>query len=250
MRNSAGFDLIDLINMVIQGLWVGNRLSRMEQLSIASFLAQGHQYHLYIYESVAGIPDPVHVKDAAEIIPTAELLRHRQSESVAVFSDLFRYTLLFKRGGWWVDLDVIALKPFDFLSDYVFATERDAQGREFLTNAVIKAPVQSELAKEACDAFHLLGANSSWGSTGPALLHRLIFRSTLAQYAQSADTFCPIDPFRWINSVLPVKRTRIANVTYAVHLWSDMWRRAQLDKDAIYAPDSLYEQLKSQYLNK
>ena len=33
-------------NKVVQGLWIGDRLSVMERLSIASFLRNGHQYHL------------------------------------------------------------------------------------------------------------------------------------------------------------------------------------------------------------
>ena len=37
----------------IQSLWIGGELSPMEQLSIASFLAHGHEYHLYSYGEVA-----------------------------------------------------------------------------------------------------------------------------------------------------------------------------------------------------
>ena len=33
-------------NRVIQGLWVGTHLSRMEELSMRSFLAHGHEYLL------------------------------------------------------------------------------------------------------------------------------------------------------------------------------------------------------------
>jgi hypothetical protein len=36
---------------------------------------------------------------------------------------------------------------------------------------------------------------------------------------------------------------------YAVHLWNEMWRRNQRDKDETYDPGCLYEQLKRRYLN-
>src|SRR5258706_6206464 len=39
-------------NKIIQGLWIGPTLSQMEQLSIASFLANGHEYHLFVYDDV------------------------------------------------------------------------------------------------------------------------------------------------------------------------------------------------------
>ena len=44
-------------NHVIQGLWIGSELSMLERLSIASFLDNGHDYHLYTYGDVRGIPD-------------------------------------------------------------------------------------------------------------------------------------------------------------------------------------------------
>ena len=44
------------MNKVIQGLWIGPELSVMEQLSIASFLENGHEYHLYVYDAVKNVP--------------------------------------------------------------------------------------------------------------------------------------------------------------------------------------------------
>ncbi len=52
----------------IQFLWVGPSLSRLEQLSLASFVYHGHDVHLYTYEDVQGIPDGVTVKDGQECL--------------------------------------------------------------------------------------------------------------------------------------------------------------------------------------
>ncbi len=38
---------------VIHSLWIGTQLSTMEQLSISSFLKNGHRFHLYVYDDVA-----------------------------------------------------------------------------------------------------------------------------------------------------------------------------------------------------
>ena len=43
------------------------------------------------------------------------------------FADIFRYKMLYLNGGYWVDLDMIAIKPFDFKSEYVFSSERTIQ---------------------------------------------------------------------------------------------------------------------------
>ena len=108
------------MNDFIQGLWVGNELSVMEQLSIASFLRNGHEYHLYVYEDVKNIPPGTTIKDGNEILPASRIFQYKQQASYAGFSNFFRYKLVLERGGWWVDTDTICLKPFDFDAEYVF----------------------------------------------------------------------------------------------------------------------------------
>jgi hypothetical protein len=53
----------------MQSLWIEERLSRIELLSLQSFLANGHECHLYVYSDVSGVPSGVILKDAASIIP-------------------------------------------------------------------------------------------------------------------------------------------------------------------------------------
>jgi mannosyltransferase OCH1-like enzyme len=233
------------MKIIVQGLWIGDRLSSLEKLSIQSFLTQGHEYHLYVYQEVAGVPAGTLMMNAADVLPSSAMFRHEKTGSLAVFADVFRYQLLFEKGGWWADLDVVALKHFEFSPEYVFATERDTQGREFITNGIIKVPRQAQIMQHALDICKSINpATSIWGATGPILLHRLVFRSELSKYARSAETFCPVDPFRWIELVLPGNDERITEETVAVHMWNEMWRRAHLDKDCTYAPTSLYERLK------
>ncbi|HKG24499.1 MAG TPA: hypothetical protein VKB09_02575 [Thermomicrobiales bacterium] len=43
-------------NRIVQWLWVGSELSMMEQLSISSFLLNGHEYHLYVYGETRNVP--------------------------------------------------------------------------------------------------------------------------------------------------------------------------------------------------
>ena len=47
---------LDHGNRTIQGLWIGTDLSIMERLSITSFLQQGHDYHLYVYDELPNVP--------------------------------------------------------------------------------------------------------------------------------------------------------------------------------------------------
>src|SRR4051794_38380380 len=123
------------MNEIIQGLWIGPELSIMEQLSIASFLHNGHEYHLYVYDAVKNVPAGTVIDDANEILPASRIFQYKHQASYAGFANFFRYKLLLDRGGWWVDTDVICLKHFDFADEYVFATEADAK-REVISSGI------------------------------------------------------------------------------------------------------------------
>lgn len=57
-------------NKIIQSFWYGNELSQVEQLCIKSFLANGHDFHLYTYnENLVGVPDGCKLLDANHIVP-------------------------------------------------------------------------------------------------------------------------------------------------------------------------------------
>jgi mannosyltransferase OCH1-like enzyme len=116
-------------NKIVQGLWIGSELSAMEEMSIASFLMNGHEYHLYVYQDVENVPTGTVVKDASEVLPSSMIFQYRDFNSYAGFSNFFRYKLLLERGGWWVDTDMICLQPFDFTDEYVFSSEI-SEGRE------------------------------------------------------------------------------------------------------------------------
>jgi hypothetical protein len=237
-------------NKVVQGLWIGQHLTKMERLAITSFVANGHEFHLYVYGKIDDVPCGTNLLDANEILPENEIFRFGKSATYAVFADLFRYKLLVEKGGWWVDMDLVCLKPFDFHAEYVFATERDVLGRVSLTNGIIKVPKGSEVLKRAlafCQNENV--QQLPWAATGPDLLDRLVSGSELAMYCQQPVTFCPVDPTRWLSLVLPWPTSAVTSNTYTVHLWNEMWRRYPLDKDQVYAPSSLYEQLKRRYLS-
>jgi Glycosyltransferase sugar-binding region containing DXD motif len=140
------------MNRIVQGLWIGPRLSTLEQLSIASFQQNGHEYHLYVYDEPQNVPAKTVIKDAREILPSSSIFQYREYKSYAGFANFFRYKLLLQRGGWWVDSDTVCLKQFDFPEEHVFATEL-CNERELINCGAIKAPKGSPVmayAWEVC----------------------------------------------------------------------------------------------------
>ena len=226
----------------IQSLWIGPRLSAMERTCLASFLRCGHEVHLYTYGDADGVPPGVVVRDGGEILPAERIFRYREHDTVSGFSNFFRYKLLLERGGWWVDTDLICLRPFTFEGDYVFASEL-SKGAAVVTSSAIKAPRGSEAMKFAWDFCNARDPMSlRWGETGPALVQQVVERFALHDAVQPPSVFCPIPFWEW---------RRIVEIdvplgdAHAVHLWNELWRRNGVDKDASYEPASLYERLKT-----
>jgi mannosyltransferase OCH1-like enzyme len=73
----------------------------MERLSIASFLTNGHEYHLYVYEEIENAPEGTVLKAANEILPESMIFQYKKYPSHAGFSNFFRYKLLLEKGGGW-----------------------------------------------------------------------------------------------------------------------------------------------------
>jgi hypothetical protein len=245
----AGASEINSADRVIRGLWIGTELSVMERLSIASFLANGHQFHLFVYSDVKNIPAGTTVRDGEEILPASAIFRYKDSGSYAGFSNFFRYELLWKHGGWWVDLDTICLRPFRFEADYVIGSEPVSDGGSHPISGVLKAPAQSPVMQYLTETCR--GKNPDtliWGETGPKLVAEAIRRFSLEGYAQTTDTFCPLGWYEWDKALDPTFSLSLETPARAVHLWNEMWRSHAKDKDAVYHPDCLYESLKAKYL--
>jgi mannosyltransferase OCH1-like enzyme len=236
------------MNKIIQGLWIGPDLSLMEQLSIASFLQNGHEYHLYIYEEPKNIPAGTVIKDANEILPSASVFQYKHSPSYAGFANFFRYKLILQRGGWWADTDVVCLKPFDFPEPYVFSSEI-SQGLEVANSGIFKAPAGSEVMAYAWDVCKAKDPHKLvWGETGPRLVGEAVREYSLEGYRLAAQVFCPLGFAEWHKVLEPDASAIFYERSYSIHLWNEMWRAAGQDKNAEYPERCFYEQLKRRYL--
>lgn len=232
---------------IIQGLWIGSRLSTMERLSIASFLAHGHPFHLYTYDGVENAPAGTVLMDAAAVLPRGRIFRWPlETGSYAGFSNYFRYRLLLERGNWWADVDTVCLRPFQFDSAIVVSSERVA-GARFINSGILRFPAGSramEMACRVCDG--TAPETLTTCRVGPHLVDWLVRKCSLEPFVQPPEVFCPI-PCTSVESLLqsPVE---LPASSKAVHLWNEAWSDRKLDKDAAYPPESLYEKLKRDYL--
>ena len=226
----------------IQALWIGGKLSLFEWLSIASFIKNGHDYHLYTYEKIK-VPQGVILKDANRIIPKKYIFRNEiWSKSYTQFANNFRFKLLLEKGGWWCDTDIICLKKFDFKEKYVFGY----QDERTICTAITFCHPHTELMAELYSQAEKIGKTSEWGATGPKLLTRTVKALKLTRYAKNREVFFPIYP-----TELPVifkPNKKIPSNSYALHLWNEIIRLIKIDKNCIYPKNTIIGKLQNLYL--
>ncbi|MEZ5512791.1 MAG: glycosyltransferase [Steroidobacteraceae bacterium] len=257
---------------VINMFWFGAPLSRVETLSIASFLAHGHPVDLYVYDDIGAVPAGATLRDAARILPQALLFRHRRTGSVAHFADWFRYKVLFEVGGIWADTDVICLQPLVYDDPVVFAWETE----QYLNSAVLGLPAGHPLAAwlaASCEQPNKLLPYDSWrmrlrkvkrrylqgdrrdrtrwGETGPKGLTHAARHFGLLARALPSWHFYPVAAEQW-RTLFEAPRADAPldfGASRAVHVWNNMMHtQAGFDKNARFADDSSFERLWQRYL--
>lgn len=230
---------------IIHGLWIGETLEPLCLLSISSFLHFGHEYHLHCYKKFDNVPPGVVVRDANETLPAAMIHAHQEGPekgSVGAFSDLFRYKLLLEQGGWWMDLDVVCLRPFTFPEPVVFASE-DAKDRPLITSGIFKVPAghpvtrlcYEHAAKQDLQAIR-------WGYIGPALINHVVRLTNWQGAVKKPAVFCPVPWWHWRKLLDPDPTAcspYVTEETYAVHLWHEAWRRNGMNLLTDFPPTSL-----------
>jgi hypothetical protein len=225
-------------------LWIGPSLGAVERACLRSILRQGHPVSLYSYEEPAGVPDGVEVRDASEILPEHLIVRHHTG-SVALFSNRFRYELLRRGCGVWVDTDFYLLAPLPDDRPYLFG--RYAEG--VIDSGLLRLPPDSPLLPELLAPFdeHEVPAwlppraraaawwrlrttgrtqiaRMPWGSLGPRAVTAAVHRHGLHHLALPPEVLCAVhwDDARWIRSPSIGVEHVTTPRTRAVHLYNEI----------------------------
>jgi len=246
-------------NDQVQALWIGSRLSNIEKMSSKSFLANGYDYHLYCYEDIDNVPDGVKILDANSIIPESEIFAYKSGAgkgSYSAFSNLFRYKLIYEKGGFWADTDVISLNKINFeYSDYIFSQEIESiyENRPrglAIASSFFYCEKKSKLMSDCYDICMSKDKDRVvWGEIGPKLLGQKITEMNLYDFAKPYDFFNPV-PWNQVEYLFKpnVNLDPIKEHCYCIHLWNEMWRRKNIDKNSLFDKNCVFEKLKALYL--
>ena len=247
---------------IIQSLWIGDSISTMEILSMKSFLFHNHTYHLYTYNPIENIPDGVVIKDANEIIPKDQIYTY-ENGSYSAFSNLFRFTLLWKCGGYWADTDLICVKSFKFTQPYVIVSEPTQDyNSQLVTSSFIGLPKKSMTAYAGINfqkkiKHEILDGTLKWGA-GPKCMNKIVNNYKLQKYILPWNTVnsCGWNDIQSIvdTSYKPKSNSVITNINnipdnmICIHMWNYMWTLKNFNKNSTFHHNSLYEQLKKKFL--
>jgi hypothetical protein len=206
-------------------------------------MRSGNELALYCFGELAGVPAGVELRDASEILRLEDMLEISGGRA-DLYSDWFRYELLDRGVGTWVDTDIYALRQIDGSEPYLFGE----QGGGLLNNAVLRLPPGSKILSRLLEPFRrrttpkwmradrylamrireLLSGRvdltkAPWGTTSPFALTALTTKLGLRDLAQPASRFYPV-PYQEADWVLDGARHLedvIEDGTVAVHLWNE-----------------------------
>lgn len=230
--------------MDLNTLWVGKSLPPLQRLCLASAVATGCTTRLFTYEPVEGIPPGVEVVDGNEVLGLDKMIRHRKSQSVALFSDRFRYEVLGKGLGAWVDTDMLFLRAPKATADYLVGWEDEKLVSAGFIWVRPGHPLIDQLRQHAFDEHPIPGwfpawkraclglrkaigkpehvSDLDWGVIGPNLLTWLLRQNDMLAEARPPSWSCglPWDERRTIWDGTYDWRQWINDETVCVHLWN------------------------------
>lgn len=231
----------------------------MERMCINSYLKVGHDFHLYSYDPSMWNDG---LFDANEIVPEEKI---KLFPYASIFSDFFRYALLMKRGGWWVDMDTICLKPLDpLLGPFTFA--RDNIDQYYISGFMMQAPVGSTFMTDCYNWIDGMSPEdrSKLGhmDIGPYLVQRKVPEYSFINYVVGPTVLDPIPWDRITRIVDPVRTDELTEAckdSYVIHLRQSIWNEGpnscagilpdgkKLMVDGDYPEDCYWTELKRRF---
>lgn len=227
----------------IRSFWHGP-ITLYEKLCICSYLHHGHSIEIYSYHPL-DLPIGAISKDAAEILPQSAIFYFSEGPgkgSVAGFVDLFRYKLIYEKGGIWTDLDILCLKSYEDLPESFLVYQEEVNHPHAIGTGVFGFTKKSDLCLKLFNEALCFDEKSNWGDAGPLLATRLYNEGPHEDISVlSKDTFYAISyqDALSLGLVEQYKRCELLTInSHGSHWWNEIWRRSHIPKHKLPPAES------------
>jgi hypothetical protein len=219
-------DAVSDDSTTVRMFWQGGVPSPYQCLSFKSFADRGLRVEVFSYDPSVSLPRYVVRKNAAEVLAPERVLRFLPEHGLfAVNIDLFRYALLAKLGGWWIDPDVVMLGD-ELPRDEVFLAGPDEFG--LVSTAALRFPPQHPVPMIAEEfAAANAAAIAQWPNAGAPYLTELAERHGLASLICNIANVAPI-PRSEVAALFAPDESVDANANVFLDLHYDAWLHAHV----------------------
>ena len=192
----------------------------MAWLSASSFVNGRAKYDLYSYDPISA-PVGVRLQDASEILPRGELFF--AAGSYSAFSNVFRYNLLYSKGGWWVDMDVYNTGLDYPRQEIIYAEEEDGS----INCGQIRFPPQHPILRYLIEESRKIDKSKlTWGDLGPKLFTKAVGHFDLYNHKVARETLYPLHYLEVYKVLFPNFRDEVRQKCAAspfIHLFGAMY---------------------------
>jgi len=242
-------------NKVVNSLWIGDKLSPINIVSINSFLSLDYQYNLYTYDDIENVPSKVNLLDGNDILPDSAIWYYGKGfnkGSPSSFSNEFRYKLLYEMGGLYCDTDFVLLKDFDYDNqDFVFAQEYNSLKHEYkvVSSFMMYSKYSKQnVFKDCIDYINSVDKENLVNSEiGPLLIDKISHKFELWEYMSEVEKFTSVAR-GWEESKNLITENKIPKDAYGIHLWQARWKPEGISPYDSFDTECVWEQLKRKYL--
>jgi len=216
----------------LRTFWHGNSIGPYQLLCLRTFVDRGHRVEVFTYSDTITIPDWLKLRNASDVLPRERVLRPLEEGGVAIHANLFRYALLSQLGGWWIDPDVVLLKPDLPPGDVIFS---GPDAFKLVSTSVLRCPAGHPLLTQAFARAELTGDSlQDWDRAGSVMLTSLVKAGT---WGKDFAVRAPLSPVSWFD--VPVlfdpraadDLNRQCGNFHFLQLHDDAWRRAGVPHD-------------------
>lgn len=242
--------------------WDGAQLGPIERACLTSFRRLNQRLTVFSYAPIADLPDGIEQGDAAQIMPSPDVIRYAKGGSVALHSNIFRYRMMAQTDLVWTDLDIILLRPLEIAGNHLFGFQSPTSVNGALLRLPPTSPALQRLLqfgpghkgvpphvrgafRVECMIKHYLGGGLPierwpWGSLGPNGLTHALRQSGEITHALPVTAFysVPFEAYRRFADPGALDHSDLPKEAYAIHLWNKELSAYLATQGGLPHPDS------------